>query len=86
VRPRRPVRAFNVASGVPRTVLDLASGLAAALGAPSPRVTGQYRAGDVRHVTASCERLGTELGWSPKVTFEAGVRELALEVEPLTTG
>jgi dTDP-L-rhamnose 4-epimerase len=84
--PRRPVRAFNVASGVARTVLDLASGMAAALGAPAPRVTGQYRAGDVRHVTASCERLRTELGWSPKVTFEDGVRELALEVEPVTTG
>jgi dTDP-L-rhamnose 4-epimerase len=86
VLPRRPVRAFNVASGVARTVLELASGLAAALAAPSPQVTGQYRAGDVRHVTASCERLRTELGWSPKVAFEDGVRALALEVEPVTTG
>jgi len=74
-----PVRAFNVASGIPRTVLDLASGLAAALDAPAPKVTGQYRAGDVRHVTASCERLVTELGWSAQVDFYDGVRDLALE-------
>jgi dTDP-L-rhamnose 4-epimerase len=76
-----PVRAFNVASGIPRTVLDLASHLAAALHAPPPQVTGQYRVGDVRHVTASCERLRTELDWAPEVTFEDGVRELAHDTE-----
>ena len=83
-----PVRAFNVASGIPRTVLDLASQLASALGAPPPQVTGQYRAGDVRHVTASCQRLSTELGWTPEVTFENGVRELAQDRGPatITTG
>jgi dTDP-L-rhamnose 4-epimerase len=80
------VRAFNVASGIPRTVMDLAATLAVALDAPPPRVTGQYRAGDVRHVTASCERLSTELGWSPQVSFEDGVRELAHDAgrQPVT--
>jgi dTDP-L-rhamnose 4-epimerase len=73
------VRAYNVASGTPRTVLELASVLAAALDAPAPQVTGQYRAGDVRHVTASCERLVSELGWSPRIAFADGVRDLALE-------
>ena len=75
--PGGPVRAYNVATGSPRTVLDLARGVAAALGAPEPVVDGSSRAGDVRHVTASSERLRTELGWAPRVAFDDGVRELA---------
>ena len=78
------VRAYNVASGTPRTIMDLASVLARALDAPEPVVTGRYRAGDVRHVTASCERLRAELGWRPTVAFEDGVAELARE--SVTTG
>ena len=54
--------AFNVASGTPRTVLDMAAALSRALEGPEPVVTGEWRAGDVRHVFASAaaatERLG----------------------------
>ena len=46
------VRAFNVGSGTPRTVGDMALALAKALKGPLPVVTGQYRLGDVRHITA----------------------------------
>jgi dTDP-L-rhamnose 4-epimerase len=79
-----PIRAYNVASGTPRTVLELATVLASTLDAPAPRVTGEYRAGDVRHVTANCERLRTELGWNPTVAFADGMRELALESVAVT--
>jgi dTDP-L-rhamnose 4-epimerase len=71
-------RAFNVGSGTPRTVGELAGGLAEALGGPEPVVTGQFRLGDVRHVTASSERLRTELGWTPRVEFADGLKEFAL--------
>jgi len=71
------VRAYNVGSGTPRSVHDLAATLAQALGGPSPVVTGEFRLGDVRHVTASSRRLADELGWAPSVTFEDGVRALA---------
>jgi dTDP-L-rhamnose 4-epimerase len=40
-------------------------------------VTGEYRLGDVRHITASSERLRTELGWSPSMSFDDGMREFA---------
>src|SRR5664279_205394 len=42
---------FNVASGEPCTLHDMANGLVSALGpnAPSPQITGGYRLGDVRH-------------------------------------
>jgi len=71
------VRAYNVGSGVPRTVGDLAAALATVSGGAAPRVTGAYRLGDVRHVTASSQRLRSELGWSPQVDFGDGVRELS---------
>ncbi|HEV2636420.1 MAG TPA: NAD-dependent epimerase/dehydratase family protein [Actinocrinis sp.] len=70
-------RAFNVGSGTPRTVGDLARGLSEALGGPEPVITGQFRLGDVRHVTASSERLRTELGWLPRVEFADGLKEFA---------
>jgi dTDP-L-rhamnose 4-epimerase len=71
-------RAFNVGSGTPRTVGELASGLADAVGGPAPVVTGEYRLGDVRHVTASNERLRKELGWEPEVEFADGLREFSI--------
>jgi dTDP-L-rhamnose 4-epimerase len=33
--------------------------------------------GDVRHITASSQRIRSELGWSPAVSFEEGVAEFA---------
>jgi dTDP-L-rhamnose 4-epimerase len=71
------VRAFNVGSGTPRTVGDMACALAKALKGPKPLVTGQYRLGDVRHITADSSRLRDELGYVPKVAFEDGMSELA---------
>jgi dTDP-L-rhamnose 4-epimerase len=71
------VRAFNVGSGTPRTVGDMALALAQALNGPVPVVTGQYRLGDVRHITADSSRLRSELGWTPKVDFNDGMNELA---------
>lgn len=71
------VRAYNAGSGTPRTVGDLAAALSRATGGPAPRVSGDYRLGDVRHITADSARLRTELGWAPRVPFEEGVDELA---------
>ena len=31
----------------------------------------------MRHITASSERLRTELGWTPAVSFDEGMREFA---------
>jgi dTDP-L-rhamnose 4-epimerase len=71
--------AFNVASGTPRTVGDMARALAAAIpGAPEPVVTGEYRRGDVRHVFASARRATDELGFTAAVGLEAGMREFAV--------
>ncbi len=70
------VRAFNVGSGTPRTVGDMARALSRTLNGPIPIVTGQYRLGDVRHITADSTRLKRELDWNPRVSFEDGLAEL----------
>jgi dTDP-L-rhamnose 4-epimerase len=70
-------RAYNVASGEPRSISQLATALAAEGGAPAPLITGEYRVGDVRHLFASPARIGAELGWRPSVPFDAGVKEFA---------
>jgi dTDP-L-rhamnose 4-epimerase len=70
-------RAYNVATGRPRTVGDLAVTLSAAMSGPPPVVTGGFRAGDVRHVVASPLRAARDLGFTAEVEFTAGVREFA---------
>jgi dTDP-L-rhamnose 4-epimerase len=71
------VRAYNVGSGTPRTVGDMAVALADALKGRKPEVTGQYRLGDVRHITADSSRLRNELDWRPQIDFREGMSELA---------
>lgn len=70
-------RTFNVGSGTPRTVGDIAAGLAEVMHGPAPIVTGQFRLGDVRHITADSHRIRAELGWTPAEDFAAGIAELA---------
>lgn len=70
-------RAFNVGSGVVTTIGHLAERLASAMDGPAPVVTGDYRLGDVRHITASSERAARELGWRARIDLDAGLREFA---------
>jgi dTDP-L-rhamnose 4-epimerase len=69
---------YNVCSGTPRTVGQMASSLGRAIpGAPAPVVTGEWRAGDVRHVFASPAHAAASLGFSAREDFDAGMREFA---------
>ncbi|GAA2423699.1 NAD-dependent epimerase/dehydratase family protein [Streptomyces macrosporus] len=78
-RPEGSSRAYNTGSGEPHTVGEMARALAAAFGGPEPVVTGEYRLGDVRHITASSRRLCDELGWRPSVGFAEGTARFAKE-------
>jgi dTDP-L-rhamnose 4-epimerase len=73
--------AFNVCSGTPRTVLDIADALRAAHGddAPDVEVTGEHRLGDVRHVFASPRLAAERLGFTAREDFAAGMAALADE-------
>ncbi|MCK1798133.1 NAD-dependent epimerase/dehydratase family protein [Streptomyces sp. XM4193] len=71
------LRAYNAGSGDPHTVGEMATALADAHGGPAPVVTGEYRLGDVRHITADSARLRRELGWRPEVGFREGMEGFA---------
>lgn len=75
--PGGGLRAYNTGSGQPHTVGEMAHALAEAFGGPEPVVTGEYRLGDVRHITASSERFRRELGWSARVPFAEGMARFA---------
>jgi len=77
-RPEPASGAFNIASGTPRSVGDMARALAEATGGElTPTVTGDYRLGDVRHVFASPSRAETELGYVAEIGFRDGMNEFA---------
>jgi dTDP-L-rhamnose 4-epimerase len=71
--------AFNIGSGTPRSVLQMAQALADAAGpeAPRPVLTGAYRLGDVRHVFASADQARQILGFTATEDFAEGMREFA---------
>jgi dTDP-L-rhamnose 4-epimerase len=75
--PEPVVGVFNIASGDPRSIGEMAAALTAAMGGPGPEVVGGWRAGDVRHVFASPARAAERLGFRARVGFAAGMAELA---------
>ncbi len=74
----RGAGAFNVCSGTPRSVGEMAQALHAAYpDAPAPVVTGEFRLGDVRHVFADPRAATAVLGFRAAEDFSAGMAELA---------
>jgi dTDP-L-rhamnose 4-epimerase len=59
------------------TIGDMAAAIARASNGAEPVVTGEFRLGDVRHITASSDRIARELGWRASVDFDAGMAEFA---------
>jgi dTDP-L-rhamnose 4-epimerase len=69
--------AFNVGSGRSISVREVAESLARVLDLQvEPKITGKYRVGDIRHCFADIGRARERLGYEPRVTLEAGMREL----------
>ena len=68
--------AYNVGSGTVHTIADLATELSRAYDGPAPVITGRFRLGDVRHITASSDRIKAELGWKPAYDLADGIADL----------
>jgi dTDP-L-rhamnose 4-epimerase len=78
-RDRLGREVINIGSGSSVSVNDIALRLARILGKEhiAPEVTGEYRVGDIRHCFADIARAADVLGFTPQVTLEAGMAELA---------
>ncbi|MGH2804058.1 MAG: NAD-dependent epimerase/dehydratase family protein, partial [Thermoleophilaceae bacterium] len=76
--PAAAGQAINVATGRRVAILELAGRIAAALDSTlEPRVTGEHRAGDIRHCVVEVRRARQALGFVPDVTLEEGLPGLA---------
>jgi dTDP-L-rhamnose 4-epimerase len=79
--------AINVGSGRGVTILELAEKLGEALGVQvEPHVTGESRSGDVRHCVTDITLAGEVLGYTPAISLDDGLAELAesLDAAPVT--
>ncbi|PWJ92744.1 dTDP-L-rhamnose 4-epimerase [Mesorhizobium loti] len=70
-----PREVLDIGSGEPTQIIDMARMLLAMMGQPKDklRVTGQFRAGDVRYAVADISDTIRHLDWRPQVTLEAGM-------------
>jgi dTDP-L-rhamnose 4-epimerase len=68
---------FNVGTGEPVSILEVASLLARELGWSGEfEIRQKFRAGDIRHCFADISRIRSLLGYSPRKSFASGVPEL----------
>jgi dTDP-L-rhamnose 4-epimerase len=75
--PAEAAGTYNVATGSPRSVGQLARELARVTAGPEPVVTGEFRAGDVRHVFAAAALARDRLGFAAEVGLREGLEEFA---------
>jgi dTDP-L-rhamnose 4-epimerase len=77
-RPRGSSCAYNVCSGRPVSIREVADLVSRGHGAGiEPVVTGEFRLGDVRHVVASPQLAAAELGFTARVPPEEGLADFA---------
>ncbi|MGI8433819.1 MAG: NAD-dependent epimerase/dehydratase family protein [Nocardioidaceae bacterium] len=85
--PRDSFTAYNVCSGQPVSILEVAVRVAEGReqadgagrgGGLEPVTTGEFRSGDVRHVVADPERARAELGFVAETSPDEGLRAFAL--------
>jgi len=68
---------FNVGSGSPVSIKAIAEILIGLYGKPlKPKITNQYRKGDIRHCFADISKARKLLGFAPRINFKDGMKEL----------
>jgi dTDP-L-rhamnose 4-epimerase len=74
---------FNIGSGQPQTVREIAARLARVMGKEHirPEILGKYRVGDIRHCFADITKARQVLGYEPQVALDEGMAELASWLE-----
>jgi len=67
---------FNVGSGRPTSVLQIAETFAKLYGKKiKPEIKNKFRAGDIRHCFADIAKI-SKIGYKPRISFEEGMAEL----------
>ena len=69
---------LNIGTPWVMTVGQMAAELSRILGGPAPVVTGEYRLGDVRHVTADCSAAERVLGWRAETDLARGLADVSV--------
>ena len=69
--------AFNVCSGRPIAIRDVATRICEVRDGLAPVVTGQYRSGDVRHIVASPAAAADVLGFRAAIDPQEGLADFA---------
>ncbi len=68
---------FNVGTGRPLSVLDIAQGLVGELkSSVDIDIVRKYRVGDIRHCYANVSKIQKKLGFKPRLKFEEGISDL----------
>ena len=82
---RLPVGLTPLNIGTPwvMTVGEMATELSRSLRGPAPMVTGEYRLGDVRHITADCSAAERVIGWHAQIDLATGLADLSASVVAL---
>ena len=77
--------AFNVGTGRPLRVIDMAHALCRKLRPDiEPVIVNRFREGDVRHCYADISKIRARLGFEPRVRFEEGIEDLIGWIEEQT--
>lgn len=77
-RPEVVGKSINIASGQPRTIESVGRDIALAMDRDiDPTITGDRRAGDIRHCLADISLAQVSLGFEPREDFAEGLAELA---------
>lgn len=73
--------AFNIGTGTPTRIVDLAHVIADVTSTSSEIVHTEPRAGDIDHSCADITKAREYLGYEPDITLEAGITDLVTSVE-----
>jgi dTDP-L-rhamnose 4-epimerase len=69
---------LNIGTPWVMTVGEMAAELSRTLSGPAAMVTGGYRLGDVRHITADCSAAERVLGWRAEIDLTDGLTDLSV--------
>lgn len=68
---------YNIGNGQPRTIKAIAELINSLYGKNiAPELTCKFRKGDIRHCVADISKAKEELGYTPRIPFEEGMRKL----------